>query len=674
VLEGEAGIGKTRLAEDFLADVVASGALAFTTRSYEGEANLAYGMFIELLRAATAQIERDSVLEAVPPWARLEAARLLPELGGRPLVPSSPLDTPGAQARFFEGIYQVFLAPLRGRSPVVLFVDDAQWVDAASLNLLAYVVRRVHDQPLLLLIAWRGEDRLADHHLHPLLSDARRTGTLTVLRLPRLDRSNVEELVALAMTTDTNPTSTERLNSRVPENLGQRLYEETEGVPLFLKEYLTAIATGELEAGDTDWALPDGLRGMLRSRLATMSDPGRHLLSVAATIGRSFDYDILQVASGRDDETTVAALEQLIARGVIKEVMRSGATETPTYDFHHEKLRTIAYQEISLARRRLLYRRVAEALVSRARTRRDGDAPAAQIAQHFERAGQERDAATFFAKAGEQARAVYANVEALAHFRAALELGHPDLSMLHEAIGDLQTLLGEYAAALASYECASGHDISTDMARLERKRAEVYHRRGDWALAERALRTAMTALGETGPMAVRSRLHADQSLVVHHQGRTEEAITLARQALQLAQEANDRRALAQVHNVLGILASHRGDFAAARRHLEQSAAVAEALGDPGFRVAALNNLALAHGAAGEVECALKFTETALTLCAARGDRHREAALHNNLADLLHAAGRSTEAVSHVKQAVAIYAEIGVEAGSLRPEIWKLAEW
>lgn len=674
VLEGEAGIGKTRLAEAFLADVVTEGALVLTARSYEGETGPAYGAFIELLRAATVPMDRDGVLATVPPWALREAARLLPELGGRHVVPSAPLDTLGAQARFFEGICHVFLAGFRDGSPVVLFIDDAQWTDAASLNLLAYLTRRVHDQPLLLLITWRGEDGLADHHLHPLLSAAERTGTLTVLRLPRLSRSKVEEFVAQAMARETIPTSTGTPSSRLPENLGQRLYEETEGVPLFLKEYLTVIATGGLDPGDTDWALPDGLRGILRSRLATISDPGRHVLGLAATIGRSFDCDILQAASGRDDETIVAALEELTSRRVIKEVMGSGATETPTYDFHHEKLRTLAYEEISLARRRLLHRRVAEALLGRARACRGGDALAAQIAYHFERGGQERDAATFFAKAGEQARAVYANVEALGYFRAALELGHPDHRALHEAIGDLQTFLGEYGAALASYERARAYDISTDVARLERKRAEVYHRRGDWALAERALLTAMTALGETGPMAERSRLHADQSLVVHHQGRTDEAITLARHALRLAEKANDPRALAQVHNVLGILANRRGDVDAARRHLEQSLAVAEAVGDPDFRVAALNNLALAHGAAGELECALALAETALTLCAARGDRHREAALHNNLADLLHAAGQSTEAFSHVKQAVTIYAEIGVEAGSLRPEIWKLAAW
>ncbi len=90
-------------------------------------------------------------------------------------------------------------------------------------------------------------------------------------------------------------------------------------------------------------------------------------------------------------------------------------------------------------------------------------------------------------------------------------------------------------------------------------------------------------------------------------------------------------------------------------------------------MAALNNLALALGSRGETGEALNVAETALELCAKLGDRHREAALHNNLADLLHAAGREEESMAHLREAVAIFAEVG-EPGEMQPEIWKLVEW
>jgi hypothetical protein len=88
----------------------------------------------------------------------------------------------------------------------------------------------------------------------------------------------------------------------------------------------------------------------------------------------------------------------------------------------------------------------------------------------------------------------------------------------------------------------------------------------------------------------------------------------------------------------------------------------------------LNNLALTSRAAGDLSHALDLTRTALALCASQGDRHREAALHSNLADLLHASRRHEEAMTHLKHAAAIFAQVGGPEGGLQPEIWKLVEW
>jgi tetratricopeptide (TPR) repeat protein len=127
--------------------------------------------------------------------------------------------------------------------------------------------------------------------------------------------------------------------------------------------------------------------------------------------------------------------------------------------------------------------------------------------------------------------------------------------------------------------------------------------------------------------------------------------------------------------MLGILAASQGHLEEAVRQLEESLALSLALPSSAARVAALNNLALALGASGDTKRAIELARAALALCISEGDRHREAALHNNLADLLHTADQSSsEAVAHVKESVAIYAEIGVEQGTVQPEIWKLAEW
>jgi DNA-binding SARP family transcriptional activator/Tfp pilus assembly protein PilF len=655
VLEGEAGIGKTRLAEEFLAYATRRGSVTVAARCYQGEMDLAYGPFVEGLSAA---IHREGVaarLGEVPAHFLAEAARLLPELADlRPGLSSPPpLETPGAQSRFFEGIGRVLLAVCEGSSPGVLSIDDAHWADASSLDLLAYLVRRLRTGRLCVVLTWREEEVPLDHRLRGVLTEAQRARAATVLRLSRLDRAAVEELVgAIVGRTD---------------GLGRRLYDETEGLPLFVGEYLAAITSGSLAAEDEAWTLPGGVRDLLHGRLGAVGETGWQLLNAAAAIGRSFDFDTVREVSGRSEEEAVAALEELTRRGLIEEVKGAGE-RTVAYDFGHEKLRALVYEETSLARRRLLHRRVAESLAHRASRRRETGALAGQIAHHYRLAGRDAEAAHHFLIAGAHARALYANAEALAHFRAALALGHPDAAELHEAVGDLQTLLGEYGGALASYETAAALGGGDHLASIERKLGNVYQRLGEWDLAESHLEAALEGAGSTGDLA---RLHAELSLVAHQRGEPDLALRRARRALELAED--DERALARAHNVLGVLASASGDLDGARSHLERSLELAVALGDPAGRVAALNNLALAYANGGELEQALESAGSSLALCIALGDRHREAALHNNLADLLHAAGRREESMSHLKQAVEIFAEVG-EEGELQPEIWKLVEW
>jgi DNA-binding SARP family transcriptional activator/tetratricopeptide (TPR) repeat protein len=661
VLEGEAGIGKTRLAEEFVAHAAGRGSVTVAARCYPGETDLAYGPFVEGLSGAIGREDLAGRLEEIPGHFLAEASRLLPEVGGLvgPGLPSPPpLAAPGAQSRFFEGVCRVLLAVCEGPSPGVLFIDDVHWADASSLDLLAYLVRRLRPgRKLCVVLTWRGEQVPADHRLRGLVTEAQQGHAATVLRLPRLDQTAVEELVGSVV------------GSAV--GLGQRLYAETEGLPLFVGEYLAAIAKGSLAAGDEAWSLPGGVRDLLHGRLGAVGETGWQLLNAAAVIGRSFDFDTVREASGRSEEEAVAALEELTDKGLVEEVQGVGE-RAPAYDFGHEKLRALVYEETSLARRRLLHRRVAEALVRRARRRRETGPLAGPIAHHYRSAGQDAEAAEYFELAGQHARALYANREALGHFRAALALGHPEAAALHEAIGDLHTLLGEYAEALASYEAAAALGDGSGLAGLERKLGSVYQRLGEWDLSESHFEAAL-AQGDAEPAGVRARLHADLGLVAQRQGRDDLALEQASRALELAEAAGEERALTQAHNVLGVLASGSGDLDAARHHLERSLELAEAAGDPAARVAAMNNLALAYRNGGELGQALELAEAALVLCVSIGDRHREAALHNNLADLLYAAGRSEEAMRHLTQAVSIFAEVG-EAGKLQPEIWKLVEW
>lgn len=611
VVEGEPGVGKTRLCEQALEAIRGAGGTAVQCRSHEGEAALPFGLIAAVLRAAVAASGADRLAGVDAHW-RAEAARLVPELGG---ADQAAGDGPGAQQRLHEGLAQVVSALLCDAAPGLLFLDDLQFADPASLAMVAYLGRRLEGRPLTILAAWRSEE------IGPEQAPLRRLAT-QVIRLGRLSREHVSQLAAQA---------------GAPEHAA-RLWQESEGLPLFVVEYLAALRLPE----PTD-DLPGGVRELLTTRLESVGETASQLLSAAAVIGRSFDLETLREASGRGEEETADGLEQLTRRGLIVE-------RDAGYDFSHDKLLSLAYQRTSLARRRLLHRRVADALRAK-----HGDA--ALIARHLLSAGLDAQAAEAFQAAGERARALHATSEALEAYRSALALGPGQPAVLHEAIGDLHALRGEYAAALQAYETAAATGPA-DLAGIEHKLGQVYDRRGDPELAERHLVAALELGGES------ARVQVDRSLVAHRRGDDPAAIGLADRALELASTTGDLQAIAQAHNLLGMLTGEAG-------HLERSVELAEDLPDPSVLVAALNNLALASD---DREHAIALTERALRLSSEQGDRHREAALNNNLADLLHRAGRQDESMDYLKRAVTIFAEIGSDEGGMQPGVWKLVEW
>jgi DNA-binding SARP family transcriptional activator len=650
VIEGESGIGKSRLARELMVAVESERGIVLAARCHQDEAGLPYAPVVELLGEAL-RVGGEAIATSVSPARVADGSLLLPELASLHPELSAPaaLTGPAARARLLEGVSAVLCAAVRGTSPGLIFVDDIHAADDATLDVLTYLARRLRGRPLLLGFAWRSEGVPPGHQLRAVTAELARAGAATVVGLSRLDEHEVSQLVRC-------------VEPEPRPGLERRVYIETEGLPLFVAEYLAALAhEGDLAEG----ALPRELHDVLDSRLSGLGPIARQLLEAAAVVGRSFELDGVRAASGRTDEEAAEGLEELLGRGLVREL----SDAEPTYDFTHDKLRALVYEQISLARRRLVHRRVADELL-RGTT---GSERASLVAQHLRLAGDHAAAADQYRRAAEHAASVLAHRDALDHIGAALALGYPDAAGLHERAGDLRTLVGDYAGALSSYETAAADRAGADLGRLEQKLAGVHQRRGEWERAQRRFAVALEAVGDED-LGLRSRILADLSLTLHQAGQSERAGVVAAEARELAESGGDERAQAQAHNLLGVLARGDGRHDVARRELERSLALAEQLGDPAARTAALNNLALVARDAGQLDRALALTEQALALCSADGDRHREAALENNLADLYHVAGRSSESMAHLKRAVAVFAEIGGDEATRLPEVWKLVSW
>ncbi|HMP43362.1 MAG TPA: AAA family ATPase, partial [Roseiflexaceae bacterium] len=553
-IAGPAGVGKTRLATEFLEHARSRSAVTLYARCYEGETGLAFAPFVTLLRAVYALPNSATRLAGIPDWLRSAAAHLVPELAERPAI--LPPDHADARLRLFEGVAAVLCAATAGSNPALVLIDDLQWADRSSLDLFAFLARRLHGQPLGLIAAWRDDDLPPIHQLHSLLAALRRDQAVLHLPLTPLSHEATTTLI------DTS------LGMELPAAIYDRLFAETEGLPLLLVAYLDMLRAGGTPEPDADWHMPEVARDLLQARLQRASPLGAQLLAAAAVIGRTFDNATLQLVSGRSEDEIISGLEELIGLGIV--------IEGQAYDFSHGKLRELTYAATSLARRRLLHRRAAEALTEHP-TDRNPAALAALVAQHYQLAGQDTHAAQAFARAGRYAHELADIATALSHYTTAAALGHPDPGSIQLAIGDRYTLEGHYPRALTSYASAAAHAEPSELALIEARIAEIYRRRGEWDLALQHLDAGLATLETPATTGLHARLTADQSLTAYQAGDRVWAQQLAHAAHNLAQQARDTRALAQAHNLQGLLARATGDPAGACVQLERSLALAEQL-------------------------------------------------------------------------------------------------
>ena len=652
LLTGEAGIGKTRLAETVAATIGARGGIVLTARGYPGEGAIAYGPIAELIRAGLATPGGATRLEVLDETARLEIGRLIDLPAAlRPARVAAP-EGASARVRLLDAIAGALSALASGHVPGIIWVDDLHLVDDPTREVLAYLARRLEGRPALLLLAWRREDLTAGGKA--TADDLERLPASTSLILGRLDRDAVAAIVRAT-----------RPNSDADEALIDELTADSEGLPLHL---VAALASGQPPGSE----MPRGVHALLRERIAAVGETATQILSAAAVIGRSFDLATVRQASGRSEEETIDAIEELMRRGIVREVPEVVGPSV-RYDFAHGRLRDVAYEATSLARRRLLHRRTADALrLDRSATGRDDLARFALIAGHEREAGRPAEAAEAFRQAADRAEAVFANREAIDQLESAIALGFPDGAAAHARIGELRSRLGEYPAAIVALETAAALAGPADLPAVEIALGRVHRRRGDLVAAASHLGSALASPDLTDDL--RARALVERSVVALRAGDLGIAGSAGSEARQVAARVADPHLAGLAERLVGLVAQAGGDLPGAREALGRSVVLAADDADPTASIAALTGLALTLAAGGSVTEGVAMATSAIDACRRIGDRHLEAAVENHLADLFHAAGRRDDSMVHLKRAVALFAEVGESAPERDPGIWALAAW
>jgi DNA-binding SARP family transcriptional activator/tetratricopeptide (TPR) repeat protein len=669
-IAGQAGSGKTRLIAELRAEAAGTGAVVLAARSHDGETGLPFVLAADLLRTALAI--RPDLPGTLPAQTAAMAGRLVPALAASyPDAAAPPLDSPVAVARLYAAIADSLQAAAgigdkpgeagAGGVAGIVVVEDVHWADSSSLGLLAYLVRRLSDWPLLLVLSWQAEQAGRLRVLRTALGEAESQSIGQIVEPGPLGPDAIGTLLGL---------------DGMPKIDVSRLLAETRGLPMLVREYVEALRAAEAPETDASepgpWWPPASVRDLLRTRLQAVSEAARQMLTAAAVLGSDNDADLLRAVSGRGEDEIVEAIDEALVRSLLTEIPPPSPQQAPSYGFPYEALRRTVYESATLARRRLLHGRAADVLVRR-HERDPATTRAAAVAGHLQLAGRDEEAAQWWWRAAEVARELYAHAEAHAHLTKALALGYPQLPG-RMALGEVLVALGRYREALAEFESAAALAAEGDravQAAIEHKLADVHHRLGDWDLAEAHLAVVTELVEGTEPGRL-ARAQADRAVVAYRRGATGQAAALGLAALASARAAADPGATAQALNVLGMLAARSGDIGAAESYLRDSLAEARPL-EPGAAVAALNNLARLLAETGRGREALTAAAEALELGRELGDQHRVAALHTNLADLLHADGQGDAAMTHLKEAARRFASVDV-GDAPRPEIWTLVEW
>jgi predicted ATPase/class 3 adenylate cyclase len=732
---GEAGLGKTRLLEE------ARGSLPEGVRILEGRCltygeSVPYWPFLQILERAFGISDQDSkgslqdkVLRHTKELCPGEWIEVAPYLGQLFSIrfPDSldekvkHLDAQALKAQIFLSLRKL-LAALSRRSPLLLVIEDYQWMDSESLEFLEFLFDSPDPLPVMLLALSRPEKGKLSHkakeRLRMKLGEAFREIVLAPLD-PSAGSRLVDNLLAAP---------------GLPGDFKRRILAKAEGNPFYLEEiFRSLIDSGVLDQRAGTWelaqdgpalAIPDTVQAVISSRLDRLEADVREVLQMAAVIGRNFYVPVLERLSGHVRLMLTLYLADLEEHEYVSELARDPEWE---YIFRHPMFQEVAYSGLLKRRRRELHRKAGEAIEELYQDRLE---ELAELLAHQYALGDDPGKAVhWLLRAGQKAKERYANDEAIACFEKVLTLVREELRdelkcrdrelrEACEALGEVYSLKGDYEKAIAAYRVlgslAEGALAGKDRvlaARARRREAEVFQNQSRFEETLAALKEAEQGLsGETAEeLLEQAEIHISRSGVHKTLGNLEEAVREAEQgmakagagsrgdprraakararalnhlgsvfwvkaeydraieqydqSLALAREINDKKEIGKAYSSLGVVHFEKGDRARAVECFQSFLALSEGIGYKQGVGRACGNLGNVHYISGDFDRALELYRKCLAINEELGDRRGIGMANSNLGLIYHDRGDYDLAEACFTKDLAITEEIGDKQGT-----------
>jgi DNA-binding CsgD family transcriptional regulator len=603
---GESGIGKTRLVSSLAEQAAQRGFTVAIGRAYPVETGVPYAVFSDALLPVLRTLE-PSVLTLLTRGGTTELMQLFPALDQGTRSASSVRGDPSElKARLLWNFAQ-FLSRFAAKRPVLIVLENLQWADSASLELLHFVARQIGSDRVLLICTHNDPDHRTSATVRATEQSLKNLGNAQRLRLSPLPAAAITELLSKMFGAETAGT----------DQFAERLHRWTGGNPFFIDETIKALVEhGQLRQGPSGWVgwdvedlrVPSTIREVVLSRLAELTPASRRLADVAAVLGARATHDELAAVSGLEHGPLIAAIDELRGADVLTE--REVAADI-VYDFSHPIIQETLYSELGLARTRTLHGGIAAALETLHGA--NAMAHADELAFHYSRGDTRRLAAKaieYLRAAGRNAIAKYASREAADYLAAALAIAEQDHAT--EAAVDLVTDLarvrqrvGDYTGALALWHraLAKAHQ-SNDAARtasIERSIGLAHYWSGAFTEALTHYDAAAEAARAAGDGVLEARVAIARASCLQAVGKSSESRVEVERALALASPSGDNALLARVHRSLLLVYLWLGPAEKAREHGERAIELAEASGQKSTAWSGHWALAMLAGLTGNAE-------------------------------------------------------------------------
>lgn len=629
-IQGEAGIGKSRLVSEALSSVTPDRVRILSGRGLPYMQGVGYSVFRSLLQnARSSDADQDSPAVQLSPGLYLFFKQML----GWRLDPEEAVVLENMDPERIKLLtalaFREWLLDKAQQQPLILVLEDFHWADDLSRELLHNLIKWIPEAPILLCVITRPQPEFPLDA--SILSWSESLSARMSLHLDLQPLSEEHSRALLGHLVDLRG---------LPEELITTIQSRAEGNPLYIEEFVRMMIEKEILVWDEEWwrvtssvvlqklEIPTSLRGLLLARIDRLPDELQEVLRIASVIGLEFAADLLEVVDHRvhGSGSVLPFLDRLVNLGVL---VKRSEVEEQVYAFRHILTQEAVYSSLLHSQRPELHRIVAESIESVY-----GDDLSRHIevlAQHYDRAREREKAMSYALSSGDRARTRFANREAIEYYSRALQLSQHLSNCANErwqavvGLGLVHQHIGEYEEAIACYQAALDEgDDASPQARCEVKLrlGQVWGKRGDLPKAEIWLHEAMSQLDNCrvgAPAKLQAEIHSELGWLALRQGHLSVAQQQLEHALKFVRDKDHYETLSSLLNRLGAVHHKRGEWDRAADYIEEALQLGDQSGDLVSYARSLNNLGMLKWYSGDWACALDDCVQAVELYERIGD-------------------------------------------------------